>query len=313
MTTSLRRHNTRMSLAISLSLAVGLGFGLVSTDSNAAPVDFEGLQVEVVGEGRPLLMVPGLNSAGETWHETCAKLQADRIQCHIVTLPGFAGVPAVDVEGPWLDAMRDRLLDYLDHADLTRPSVIGHSLGGLLALQMSLAQPERFERLIIVDSLPFFPAASNPAATVEMIKPMAEGMRAGMLAADDASYQSNASRAIGNMSNQSRRTETLAAWGAASDRATTTQAMFELMITDVRAEIASIRAPTLVLGAWAGYAAFGATRESVEATFTGQYQALDGVRIELSDSGYHFLMWDDPQWLLGHVRGFLDVAPVAAN
>ncbi|MBA3487216.1 MAG: alpha/beta hydrolase [Lysobacter sp.] len=290
-----------------------LGLGLVSTASNAAPVDFEGIQVEVVGEGRPLLMVPGLNSAGETWRDTCAALQADRIQCHIVTLPGFAGVPAVDIEGPWLDAMRDRLLGYLDHAGLTRPAVIGHSLGGLLALQMSLAQPERFERLIIVDSLPFFPAASNPAATVEMIKPMAEGMRAGMLAADDASYQSNARRAIGNMSNQPKRTETLAAWGAASDRATSAQAMFELMITDVRAEIAAIRTPTLVLGAWAGYAAFGATRESVGATFTGQYQALDGVRIELSDSGYHFLMWDDPQWLLGHVRGFLDAAPVAAN
>lgn len=313
MQTSICRRNTRMSLAILLSLAAGLNAGLFSTDSYAAPVEFQGIQVEVVGEGRPLLMVPGLNSAGETWRETCAALQVDRIQCHIVTLPGFAGVPAVDVEGPWLDAMRDRLLAYLDHAGVANSSVIGHSLGGLLALQMSLAQPERFERLIIVDSLPFFPAASNPAATVEMIKPMAEGMRAGMLAADDASYQSNTRRAVGNMSNQPDRTGTLATWGLASDRATTTQAMFELMTTDIRTDIASIRTPTLVLGAWAGYAAFGATPESVGATFAGQYQALEGVRIQLSDSGYHFLMWDDPQWLVKHVRGFLDAAPVAAN
>ena len=311
MKTSLRRRNASLSLAISFSLAAGLG--LVSTASNATPVDFEGIQVEVVGEGQPLLMIPGLNSAGETWRDTCAALQADRIQCHIITLPGFAGVPAVDVEGAWLEAMRDRLLGYLDHAGVAKASVIGHSLGGLLTMEMSLAQPERFERLIIVDSLPFFPAATNPGATVATVKPMAEGMRAGMLATDDATYRSNARQAIGNMSNQPGRMETLAAWGAASDRATTTQAMFELMTTDVRADIASIRTPTLVLGAWAGYAAFGATRESVEATFTGQYQALDGVRIELSDSGYHFLMWDDPQWLLGHVRGFLAAAPVAAN
>lgn len=313
MNTFPRRRKASTRLAISVSLAAGLGLGLVSVDSNAAPAEFEGISVEVVGEGQPLLMIPGLNSAGETWRETCAALQADRIQCHIVTLPGFAGVSAADVDGGWLDAMRDRLLGYLDHAGVTGPSVIGHSLGGLLAMKMSLAQPERFERLIIVDSLPFFPAATNPAATVEMVTPMAEGMRAGMLAADDATYQSNARQAIGNMSNQPERMETLAAWGAASDRATSAQALFELMTTDMRAGIASIDTPTLVLGAWAGYAAFGATRESVEATFTGQYQALDGVRIELSDSGYHFLMWDDPQWLLRQVRGFLDAAPVVAN
>jgi pimeloyl-ACP methyl ester carboxylesterase len=180
-------------------------------------------------------------------------------------------------------------------------------------MKLTLAQPERFERLVIVDSLPFFPAVNNPAATVEMIRPMAEGMRAGMLAADDASYQSNARMAMNNMSNQPERMDMLAAWGASSDRATTTRAMFELMTTDLRADVASIRTPALVLGAWAGYAAFGATRESVQATFTGQYKALDGVRIELSDSGYHFLMWDDLPWLLGEVRGFLGAVPVASN
>ncbi|MGO4775191.1 alpha/beta hydrolase, partial [Lysobacter sp. 2RAB21] len=35
--------------------------------------------------------------------------------------------------------------------------------------------------------------------------------------------------------------------------------------------------------------------------------ALDGVHIELSQAGYHFLMWDDPKWLQDQVRGFIDV------
>jgi pimeloyl-ACP methyl ester carboxylesterase len=299
---------------VSMSLsAIAIGVSLAIGSVDAAEKNFEGIRIDVVGEGRPLLMIPGLNSAADVWSETCAALQADRVQCHIVNLPGFAGQPPVDDAEPWLDAMRDRLLGYLDHAGIDRPSVIGHSLGGLLGMQLALAQPERFERLIIVDSLPFFPAVSNPAATVEMVKPMAEGMRAGMLAADDASYQSNTRMALTNMSNQPERMDVLLAWGAGSHRATTSQAMYELMTTDLRADIAAIRTPTLVLGAWAGYAAFGATRESVGQTFRGQYQALDGVRIELSEGGYHFLMWDDPQWLLGEVRAFLDAPPVAAH
>src|SRR5207342_3106863 len=55
---------------------------------------FHDLKIEVVGKGRPVLMIPGLTSAGETWTETCAALQADHVQCHIVTLPGFAGLPS---------------------------------------------------------------------------------------------------------------------------------------------------------------------------------------------------------------------------
>jgi hypothetical protein len=37
------------------------------------------------------------------------------------------------------------------------------------------------------------------------------------------------------------------------------------------------------------------------------------VRIEMSEGGYHFLMWDDPQWLQSQVRGFLEARSAAAK
>jgi len=293
-----------------LTIAVAIAAAVVAGDSDAASRDFQGIRVDVIGEGRPLLMIPGLNSAADTWRDTCDALQADRVQCHIVQLPGFAGQPPVSAE-PWLASMRDRLLAYVNDAGLQQPSIIGHSLGGFLALQLSLAAPERFERLVLVDALPYFAAITNPAATVDSVRPMAEGMRARMLSADEASYRAQANMALNGMSNQPERMTTLLAWGEASDRATTAQAMYEMMTTDLRADVAAIRTPTLVLGAWAGYKAYGATPESVGQTFRQQYQALDDVRIELSDSGYHFLMWDDPRWLQSEVRGFLSSDPVA--
>ena len=74
--------------------AVGILTALYVGRSEAAPVEFRDLRVEIVGQGRPVLMIPGLNSAASTWDLTCAALQPG-VQCHIVQLPGSAGAPPV--------------------------------------------------------------------------------------------------------------------------------------------------------------------------------------------------------------------------
>jgi pimeloyl-ACP methyl ester carboxylesterase len=292
-----------------------LSFAVWHSAHAAEPASFRDLKVEVVGKGRPVLMIPGLNSAGETWTETCAALQADHVQCHIVTLPGFAGQPsAKDAnQQAWLDDMRDRLLAYTDARKLKHPVVMGHSLGGFLAMQMAIKQPNTFERVVIVDSLAFLGAIQNPAATAESVKPMAEAMRTRMQTQDDASYRAGVISTVKGLTRDAKRVETLTAWGNASDRAITSEAMYEMMTTDLRSQLAQIKAPTLVLGSWAAYAPYGATKESTTAIFKAQYAKLEGVRIELSEGGYHFLMWDDPQWLQTQVRGFIGGSPVATK
>lgn len=286
---------------------------LLSGRAFAAPQEFNGLQVEVIGKGRPVVMIPGLNSAADTWRETCAALQTDRVQCHLVQLPGFAGLPAAKdaSRDAWLADMRDRVLAYIEARRLRDPVVIGHSLGGELGLQIAIARPELLDRLVIVDSLPFFPAATHPAASPDTTRPMADGMRKQMLAQDDAAYRAGTVAAVKGMAKAPERVETLVRWGEASDRTTTAQAMYELMTIDLRPQLSTIRTPTLVLGAWAGYAQYGATRASTEAIFKREYANLPNVKIALSDAGLHFLMWDDPQWLQAQVRGFIDAAPQA--
>lgn len=283
------------------------GVLLLSGRAFASPQEFRGLQVEVVGKGRPVLMIPGLNSGPDTWRETCAALQADHVQCHLVQLPGFAGLPAAKdaSKDAWLADMRDRLLAYIEARGLERTVVVGHSLGGELGLQMAIARPELLEGLVVVDSLPFFPAATNPAATSDTVRPMADGMRQQMLKQDEAAYRAGSLAAVKGMAHAPERVATLQRWGEASDRATTTQAMYELMTVDLRPQLSKIRTPTLVLGSWAGYAPYGATIESTRAIFAREYANLPGVRIEMSQGGYHFLMWDDPQWVLAQVRGFI--------
>lgn len=271
----------------------------------ATPAGSGTVQVEVVGRGRALLMIPGLNSSADVWRETCLALKD--VQCHLVQLPGFAGARAADPRpADFLSSMRDQLLAYVhDHA-LDHPAVIGHSLGGVLALQMAVKEPQALGPLVIVDAVPFYAGMQNPQVTAQSVQPMAEQLRASMLAADPASYQAQADAALGPMTATTARLPELKRWGRDSDRATTADAMYSVMVTDLRGEVAAIRAPTLVLGAWASYQAFGATEASARSIFQAQYAALPGVRIELSATGHHFLMWDDPQWLRGQVQAFLD-------
>jgi pimeloyl-ACP methyl ester carboxylesterase len=269
---------------------------------------FQDIGVTVRGEGKPVLMIPGLNSAGAVWDETCAALQPAGVQCHIVQLPGFAGQAPVRSEH-FLEPMRDRLLAYLAAKDLHSATVMGHSLGGVLALQMALKEPARIGRLVIVDALPFLPAARAPGATAESAKPIAESMRARMLQGPLDAYRAQIKGSVAGMTRDDRRTERIADWSLASDRVTGAQAMYEIFTTDLRADLGKIHQPALVLGAWAAYAQYGATKDGVRKNFEDQYRQLPGVRIELSETGYHFLMWDDPDWMIAQVRRFVGANP----
>jgi len=287
-----------------LAAAFGIAACLFSAEGAfAAPQPFRDLQVQVVGEGRPVLMVPGLNSAASVWTETCQALQP-QVQCHIVQLPGFAGAPAVQDER-FLEGMRDRLLAYLDARGLDKPVVMGHSLGGVVALMMAAEAPQRLDKLVVVDSLPFLAGIRHPQATPEAARSMAAAMREQMLKAPSAQWEAQTRGSAQGMTRDPAGRERVVAWGLVSDRATTAQAMSELWGLDLRPLLPRIERPVLVLGAWAAYEPMGSTMASTRQLFEQQYAGLKQVQVRMSERGYHFLMWDDAPWLVNEVKAFL--------
>jgi N-formylmaleamate deformylase len=87
--------------------------------------------------------------------------------------------------------------------------------------------------------------------------------------------------------------------------------MYDMYTTDLRADVARIQQPVLVLGTWAAYQQFGATKESTRAIFSQQYAHLPQARIELSETGRHFVMYDDAAWFFGQTDAFLKQPPLA--
>ncbi len=264
----------------------------------AAPTSFT---VEVTGTGKPIIFIPGLASSGEVWKDTVAQF-SNRYECHVVTLAGFAGVAPISV--PLLPTVQKELVEYIDAKKLDRPIIVGHSLGGFLALRMGADTPAKVGRLVIVDSLPALGAVQMPDITPDQLKSMATRMRDNMKSQDAATFAEGQRRSVASMVNKPEDVERVLGWGKKSDGATVMNAMHDLIATDLRQDIARIKSPTLVLGTWIVYKEY-TTRAAVENTFKTQYQKLSGVTIEVADTARHFIMYDDPKWMFERMEKFL--------
>ena len=104
----------------------------------------------VAGSGPVLLLIHGIGDNSTTWHSVHSKL-AQRFTVIAPDLIGHgaSAKPHGDYSlGAFASSLRD-LLVALGHE---RATIVGHSLGGGIAMQFSYQFPERVERLVLVDS-----------------------------------------------------------------------------------------------------------------------------------------------------------------
>jgi len=262
--------------------------------------------VKVTGKGQPMLLIPGLSCPGAVWDETVAHYQ-NRYQCHVVSLAGFGGTPATGAsrDSLFLRTVRDELLTYIHQNRLNKPIVVGHSLGGFMALWLASTQPDRIGPLVVVDGLPYFAGIMMPGASPARVRTMADQMRRMVTQASPEQMRTQQAMMMRTMITDPARQQVAAGYMTSSDPATIGQAMYGMYTTDLRADLARITSPTLVLGSWIGYKVVGATRETTLQNFQSQYANLPGARIVLSDTARHFIMWDDPAGFFAETDAFL--------
>lgn len=263
---------------------------------------------KVIGKGQPVIMIPGLTCDGSVWDDTIEAM-GNGYQYHVMTLPGFAGnAPLEDLEAGFFKQVEAMVLDYIDKNHIEKPIIIGHSLGGFMALKIAIQRPFLPSKLVIVDSLPFLTAMQMPDATEESAKGFAGNMKTQMMASVDQSLEQRATyqrTMLKSMILDSANIEIATQWSIDSDMATIAQSMYELYTTDLREDLDKIIVPTLVLGAWVAYQPYGSTRESTLKIYTDQYEKLSNVTVDMTDIGNHFIMWDDPKFFQNWLKKFL--------
>jgi pimeloyl-ACP methyl ester carboxylesterase len=273
----------------------------LTTKASAGTPSFK---VEVTGKGKQsMILIPGLTCPGDVWEETVAHYKKT-YTCHVLTLPGFAGQAPIETDA-YLQIVRDEIIQYIKDNKLKKPIITGHSLGGFLALWISVTEPGLISANVIVDSLPFLGAVQDPKATEASAKPMAENMRKMMASSTPEQVKQSQQYFLPGMVNDKSKLELLSKWGIESHAPTVAQAMYELQTTDLREQLSKSTTPTLVLGAWIAYKDYGFKRETIQHTFDSQYEKLANKTILLSDNGKHFLMYDDLTWMLTQMDSFL--------
>ena len=208
----------------------------------------ERISVTVVGSGPDVVLIPGLTSSPDVWASTVAAVPGYRY--HLVHVSGFAGRPAgANASGPVVAPVAEEIARYIREQRLNRPALVGHSLGGSWAMMVAGRHPELASRVMVVDMMPFMAAIfGGPSATAESIRPMAEQMRQRMIAPQSEPVRRQ--QAEGTIASMVR-TESLRAGpvqqSVTSDLTVVAQAMYDLITTDLRPDVARIDVPFTVL------------------------------------------------------------------
>ena len=260
-------------------------------------------RVTVTGQGKPMILIPGLSSSGETWDTTVAYYRS-RYECHVLTVAGFAGVPRV--EAPILDKVRDGIAEYVRAKALGHPVIVGHSLGGFVALAVAARFPALPSKLVVLDAYPFLAGVISAGADGAKATQMADEIRRYMQAESQEDYERHikSGASARAMVTSDKDFERIKTWELDSDRTAVTDAMAEMYAADLRDELEKIRCPTLVLATWIGFKQY-IDHDRTEANLKRQYAKLAGVQIEITDSARHFIMLDEPRWLFASMDRFL--------
>jgi len=253
------------------------------------------------GSGRPMILIPGLASSGAVWDGVVDRFSS-RFECHVLTLAGFASPPSSQVLS--LPRVRDELIAYVREQKLDRPVLMGHSLGGFLALWVAASAPDLIGPVVSVDGVPFLPALMDPSATPYSVRARADQMRALYASLSPTQLGGQSRLALGAMIKDAANVERAVSWSAASDPASVGAAMFELMTTDLRATVPSIRTPVLLLAA-AEFAKDAAQRQTLLAAYEAQVARIQNHEVRLAERARHFIMLDDPEFLFGALQRFL--------
>lgn len=288
----------RLFLASMLAVA-----SAVLVPASAAEFKSERIAVSTEGEGKDVILIPGLGSSPRVWRELVRAVPGYRY--HLVQVSGFAGhARGQNAEGKVAAPVAHEIARYIAAQGLDRPAIIGHSMGGTIGLMVAGRHPNALSRLMVVDMLPFLGAMFGPpGTTTESVKPTADAFIAQLRTADPAARQARSAATIDSMVDSVAMRPGALDDSLKSDPDVVARAFHELIVTDLRPELDKVAVPTTVLYVMAKTP--GMTEAAIDGAYKAAYAPLKGATLKRIPSSAHFIMWDQSEQFQSEVRQFL--------
>ncbi|WP_375170607.1 alpha/beta fold hydrolase [Marinobacter sp.] len=109
------------------------------------------LNHRITGEGAPLILLHGLFGSLENLGGIARRLQDDW-QIHALDQRNHGSSPHTETMD--YPTMASDVIAYMDRQGIDKACILGHSMGGKVAMQVALQAPARVERVIVADIAP---------------------------------------------------------------------------------------------------------------------------------------------------------------
>ncbi len=263
------------------------------------------IHVEVVGRegGTDIILIPGLASTSAVWAKLVPALE-DRYRLHLVNVRGFGEyAPQGNSRGHLTTEIAAEIKRYIREGELDRPAIIGHSMGGQLALRVAADEGDGISKVMVLDSSPFFPSLINRGATKADVEPLARLVFQGVMMLGDEMLRSTAAQSGIDLGAGGDHLFNSLGWQG-GDRRVLAQGLYEVLTNDLRYRLPDITAPVTVGYGWSDKAEN--PRAQVDDAFRYGYMNLRRpARFERMNGAEHMVMIDTPKQLELAVKRFL--------
>ncbi|MEG1451621.1 alpha/beta fold hydrolase [Brevundimonas sp.] len=297
-------------MALGLAAAPVMAQGPRPAVSDSAPAVDEvfvsdRIHIEVTGRenGPDIILIPGLASTSAVWAKLVPVLEG-RYRLHLVNVRGFGEYPPQgNARGHLTTEIASEIKRYIREGGLERPAIIGHSMGGQLALRVAADEGEGISKVMVLDSSPFFPSLINRGATRADVEPLARLVFQGVMMLGDEMLRSTAAQSGIDLGAGGDHLFNSLGWQG-GDRRVLAQGLYEVLTNDLRYRLPDITAPVTVVYGWSDKAEN--PRAQVDDAFRYGYMNLRRpARFERMNGAEHMVMIDTPKQLELAVKRFL--------
>ncbi|MAU26607.1 MAG: alpha/beta hydrolase [Muricauda sp.] len=110
------------------------------------------LHSKILGEGKPLIILHGFLGMADNWKTLGTQYAENGFQVHLVDQRNHG--KSFHSEEFNYEVMANDIKNYLDHHHLGTAAVLGHSMGGKVAMQVAVGHPDKVGKLIVADIAP---------------------------------------------------------------------------------------------------------------------------------------------------------------
>lgn len=254
-------------------------------------------EVQKTGSGnQSIIFIPGFACSGDVWNETKAKLEHD-YTCYTLTMAGFAGVEPQD--NPTFAGWEEGIANFIKNNQIKNPILVGHSMGGGLAMALAADYPYLIKKIVVVDALPCLSAMINPSFKPKENNDCSQIINQITKMSDIEFYQMQ-ENTIRRLVADTTMQDTVLSWSLKSDKETFGKMYCDFTNTDLREKIKNIQCPSLIM--------LEPYFKNFKPAVTAQFMHLKDSDIQYADKGLHFIMFDDKDWYFNQLFKFIPLS-----